>query len=74
MGLAAADDILFIDHRRLPYGNVVFDLGMEARRNRVRAWVESQKVEVAGRFGEWDYLWSNQSMLSGMRAAERAFG
>lgn len=74
MGLATERDILFVHHMRLPYGNVVFDLGMEARRDRVRAWVRSRGVETAGRFGEWDYLWSNQSMLSGMRAAEAAFG
>jgi dTDP-4-dehydrorhamnose reductase len=72
MGLASAEDILFVEHHHLPYGNVVFDLGMEARRGRVRAWVESQGVQTAGRFGEWDYLWSNQSMMSGMRAAEAA--
>jgi protoporphyrinogen oxidase len=72
MGLATREEILFAEHHHLPYGNVVFDLGMEERRDRVRAWVESQGVQTAGRFGEWDYLWSNQSMMSGMRAAEAA--
>lgn len=74
MGLASYEDILFVHHHHLPWGNVVFDLGMEERRDRVRAWVESRGVRTAGRFGEWDYLWSNQSMLSGMRAAEAALG
>ncbi len=74
MGLAVEQDLLFVHHMRLPYGNVVFDLGMEERRDRVRAWVEGQGVQVAGRFGEWAYLWSNQSMMSGLRAGEAAFG
>jgi len=74
MGLASDEDILFVHHHHLPWGNVVFDLGMEERRDRVRAWVESRGVQTAGRFGEWDYLWSNQSLLSGMRAAEAALG
>ena len=74
MGLAAEADILFVHHHHLPWGNVVFDIGMEERRDRVRAWVESRGVRTAGRFGEWDYLWSNQSLLSGMRAGEAAFG
>lgn len=73
MSLASEDDILFIHHTRLPYANVVFDLGMEERRNLVRQWVASTGIHSAGRFGEWDYLWSNQSMMSGVRAAERAF-
>jgi protoporphyrinogen oxidase len=74
MGLAGEEDILFVHHHHLPYGNVVFDLGMEERRDRVRAWVERRGVQTAGRFGEWDYLWSNQSLISGMRAGEVAFG
>ena len=73
MGLADESDIVVLDHRTLPYGNVVFDLGMEERRDRVLAWVRAQGIDVAGRFGEWDYLWSNQSMLSGMAAARRVF-
>ena len=73
MGLASEDDILFVDHRSIGYANVVFDIGMEARRDRVRAWVEDQGIQVAGRFGEWAYLWSNQSMMSGLRAGRAAF-
>jgi protoporphyrinogen oxidase len=74
MGLATEEDIVVLHHMKLPYGNVVYDLGMEERRDRVRAWVESQGVQVAGRFGEWGYLWSHQAMMSGLRAAEAAFG
>ena len=70
MGLARRSDVIFTHHKHLPFGNVVFDLGMEERRDRVRRWVEGQGIEVAGRFGEWAYLWSNQSLLSGRRAAE----
>ena len=74
MGLARPDEILFLHHHKLPYGNVVFDLGMEQRRDRVRRWVEAQGLSVAGRFGEWAYLWSNQAMMSGLRAGREAFG
>lgn len=73
MGLATPEEILFVHHHKLAYGNVVFDLGMERRRDLVRHWVESQGIFVAGRFGEWAYLWSNQALLSGMRAAQEAF-
>ncbi|QGZ40168.1 UDP-galactopyranose mutase [Pseudoduganella flava] len=69
MGLATEDDILFVDHRRLAWGNVIFDLGMEERRAAVRDWLREQGVRTCGRFGEWDYLWSNQSLLSGYNAA-----
>jgi protoporphyrinogen oxidase len=64
--------VLFLDHRTLPFGNVVFDLGMEARRNMVRDYLTGIGVVLAGRFGEWEYYWSDDSLLSGLRAAEKA--
>ncbi len=73
MGLATEADILFMHHTHVPYANVVFDLGMEERRNLVREWVASQDIHLAGRFGEWEYLWSNQSMASGMKAYRTAW-
>jgi protoporphyrinogen oxidase len=71
MGLAARSDVIFTHHKHLPFANVVFDLGMEERRGRVRAWVEAQGIGLAGRFGEWAYLWSNQALISGRQAVER---
>ncbi|WP_419729637.1 protoporphyrinogen/coproporphyrinogen oxidase [Lichenicola sp.] len=74
MGLARRDEVVLLHHKSLPYGNVVFDTGMEARRDLVVSWVRSCGIELAGRFGEWAYLWSNQSFMSGRRAAEAALG
>lgn len=73
MGLASVDDIVTTDHRRISWGNVVFDVGMEERRDRVLDWVRKQGIHPAGRFGEWAYLWSNQSLMSGFSAAREAF-
>ena len=33
MDIATIDDIIFIHHKHLQYGNVVFDKGMEEKRN-----------------------------------------
>lgn len=65
MGIAKREDIVVIHHKHLPYGNVIFDKGMEANRAIVRNFIQSAGVASCGRFGEWDYLWSNQSFLSG---------
>ncbi len=65
MKIASPEDVVFIDHKHLRYGNVIFDLGMEEKRDRVRDFFEQNLVRAIGRFGEWDYLWSNQSFLSG---------
>ena len=70
MGLVQnEDEVIFIHHKKLRWGNVVFDLGMEERRNLVQAWLEQVGITSAGRFGEWDYQWSNQAFMSGVKAA-----
>jgi protoporphyrinogen oxidase len=68
MGIGQPEDVLFTDHRVLNFGNVIFDLGMEANRQRVLDWAAANGIASCGRFGAWDYLWSNQSLLSGYNA------
>lgn len=71
MGLVTSDDeVIFMHHKHLPWGNVVFDLGMEERRDLVRGWLKKVGIICAGRFGEWDYLWSNQAFMSGMNSVQ----
>lgn len=60
------DDILFIDVRFEKYANVVFDHNIYKSREIIRDYLASVGVETIGRFGEWNYLWSDQSLLSGM--------
>ena len=71
MGLVKSEDeVLFMHHKQLTWGNVVFDLGMEERRAIVRGWLDKVGIMTAGRFGEWDYLWSNQAFMSGLKVAK----
>lgn len=72
MGLVEGEDeVIFMHHKRVTWGNVVFDLGMEERRAIVHDWLKTVGIVCAGRFGEWDYLWSNQAFMSGMRAVQK---
>ena len=41
-------------------------------RQTVRDYMTAQGIITAGRFGEWDYLWTGESLLSGREAARRA--
>lgn len=72
MNLAASDDIVMVDCRILPYANVVFERGINEKRKVIVDYLKTIGILVAGRFGEWDYLWSDQSLLSGRAAAEAA--
>jgi len=71
MNICQEEDILFTHHKHLPFGNVVFDHGMEERRELVRTYLGSVGVESCGRFGEWGYLWSDQSLLSGKNSIDK---
>ncbi|MGF1721720.1 NAD(P)-binding protein [Vibrio kyushuensis] len=67
-GICKEDDILFMKHKHLNYGNVVFYNGMESDRNIVLNFLNETCIKSVGRFGEWEYFWSDQSYLSGYKA------
>lgn len=69
MGLCEEKDIAFMDYRLLDYGNVIFENGMEEKRNKIRKYFEEHQVDLIGRFGEWEYYWSDQSYMSGLDKA-----
>jgi protoporphyrinogen oxidase len=64
-------EVMFMHHKKLLWGNVVFDQGMEERRDKILNWLKIAGIVSAGRFGKWDYLWSNQAFMSGLRAANQ---
>ena len=65
MNIARPEDIELTDHRRIRYGNVIYDLGMEVHRDKILDWCKTAGIASCGRFGEWGYLWSDQSFMSG---------
>ncbi|AFV02583.1 putative O-antigen synthesis protein, WbyH [Dehalobacter sp. UNSWDHB] len=71
MGLFKENEILVKDVRVEKYANVMFTPEIYHNRKIVRDYLDSVGILYAGRFGEWDYLWVDQSLLSGNRAAEK---
>ncbi|MGH1429893.1 MAG: protoporphyrinogen/coproporphyrinogen oxidase [Neptuniibacter sp.] len=71
MDIATVEDVVVEDLRVLPYGNVVFYNGVEQDREKVIKYLESKSVQCAGRFGAWEYYWSNQAFMSGLSAARK---
>jgi protoporphyrinogen oxidase len=70
MKICNEDDVLFVNYRQLSYGNVIFLHGMEKDRDFIKKYLFCRGVDLIGRFGEWDYLWSDQSFLSGKMKAQ----
>lgn len=66
LNIIRAEDTLFTDVRFEPYANVIFDHHIYEARKIVRDYLLSVGIETIGRFGEWGYLWSDQSLMSGL--------
>lgn len=66
LGIVKEQDILFTYIGFEKYANVIFTQPVYESRKVVRDWLSSHSIETIGRFGVWDYLWSDQSLVSGM--------
>lgn len=66
MNIFDIKDIVVQDCRILKYGNVIFYHKMENDRKVILDYLESLNIKTIGRFGKWEYLWSDQSLLSGI--------
>lgn len=53
------------DIRFEKYANVIFDHNIYYTRDRGLSYLKSQNIIPIGRFGEWEYLWSDQSFING---------
>jgi protoporphyrinogen oxidase len=65
-GIINKEDVLFTHVGFEKYANVIFTEPIYESRQIVRDYLASIGIETIGRFGEWDYLWSDQSLLSGL--------
>jgi len=62
-------DIIFTNYREIKYANVIFDKSLKKNRLVLHNYLDRCNIRYVGRFGEWDYLWSDECLLSGMLAA-----
>lgn len=68
--LKFSDNIIYKNMTDLKYAYVIYDHNRKACVNKIRDYLRKNNIETCGRFGEWAYLWMDQSILSGKRAAE----
>ena len=71
MKLFNNEDIKVSDVKFIKYANVMFTNDIYENRNIGHKYLDDKGIFYAGRFGEWDYLWSDQSLISGKKAAEK---
>jgi protoporphyrinogen oxidase len=56
----------------LRYANVIFDLDRTAALRTVHAYLDDIGIAYCGRYGDWGYMWTDESFKSGELAAEKA--
>ncbi|HWW87680.1 MAG TPA: hypothetical protein VNZ26_28975 [Vicinamibacterales bacterium] len=73
VGLLREDDqILFKEARLLSYANIIFDLERAEAVATVHGYLRDVGISYCGRYGDWGYMWTDESFKSGELAAEQA--
>ena len=70
--LRDSDKILFSKTMLLRYANVIFDLDRAAALKTVHGYLDDLGIAYCGRYGDWGYMWTDESFKSGELAAEKA--
>ena len=70
--LREEDQILTKQAMLLKYANIIFDLERAEAVKTVHGYLDDIGISYCGRYGEWGYLWTDESFKSGEKAAERA--
>jgi UDP-galactopyranose mutase len=73
VGVLHADDRIVLRHvRDIPYGYCIFNDARGASLSTIKSWLKSVNVVPGGRYGLWEYFWSDEAIVSGERAAAEA--
>ena len=71
-GLLREDDrILFKQAMWLRYANIIFDLDRAEALRTVHGYLDDLGIAYCGRYGDWGYMWTDESLKSGERAAQQ---
>jgi protoporphyrinogen oxidase len=72
--LRPEDRVLFKEAMLLPYANIIFDLDRAAALKTVHGYLDDIAIAYCGRYGDWGYMWTDESFISGEQAALKALG
>jgi protoporphyrinogen oxidase len=69
--LRETDRVLFRQAMHIPYANVIFNLESTASTALVHAYLNDIGIGYCGRYGDWAYIWTDQSFVSGENALQK---
>ena len=65
------DRVLFSQAMFLKYANIIFDLERAEALKTVHGYLDDLGIAYCGRYGDWGYMWTDESFISGEKAAQR---
>ena len=72
-GTLREDDRILTRHATVVrYANVIFDLDRTEALKTVHGYLDDIGISYCGRYGDWGYMWTDESFISGERAAQSA--
>lgn len=69
--ISKTDNITLAGCQDVKYANILYHGQHAVSRQAVLDYLEKNNIHCIGRYGEWAYLWSDQSILNGKILAER---
>jgi len=71
-GILREEDAILSRHARVvEFANVIFDLDRSDAVATVHGYLDDIGIAYCGRYGDWGYMWTDESFISGERAAEQ---
>jgi protoporphyrinogen oxidase len=72
-GILRRDDtLLTTTTRNIKYAYCIYDRPRTEALRVIHQWMRSQGIVSCGRYGLWTYFWSDEAILSGLKAGESA--
>jgi len=66
-----SDHILFQNGWESSFAQVIFDLDRADNLEIVHGYLNDLQIEYCGRYGNWEYIWTDEAFISGEEAAQR---
>jgi protoporphyrinogen oxidase len=70
--LRESDQILVREARLVRYANVIYDHDRASAVETIHGYLDDIGIAYCGRYGDWNHSWTDESFLSGERAAANA--
>jgi UDP-galactopyranose mutase len=72
--MRANERIIVKSTQDIPLAYCIYDQSRKESVRIIAKWLYEHDIITCGRYGLWSYFWSDESMTSGMKAADKAVG